>query len=161
MVIVKDHGESSPASPHDVGGTQGGPIEYRVAYLETFARKYNLFYNGDQLPYNTRLTSYARLLRKNATKEERFLWKYLRKLPFKVLRQRPIAHYIVDFYVPQGKVVIEIDGSQHYTNVGKVNDAMRTSVLGELGLTILRFSNTEVLNNIDGVCDRIRHVMEM
>ena len=146
MVAVDDS-----SSPHDVGGTQGGPDKI-IPYLAEFARKYDLFYNGDQLPYDTKLTMYARELRKPATKEERRLWKFLRELPVKVLRQRPIAHYIVDFYIPKNKVVIELDGGQHYTDVGKLNDSTRTNILAELELTVLRYSNKDIWDNFDGVC---------
>ena len=84
------------------------------------------------------------------------LWNYLKTLPVRVLRQRPIDGYIVDFYIAAKKLVIEIDGGQHYTEVGKSYDRKRTEILEGYGLTVLRFSNLDVRKNITGVCIMIR-----
>ena len=95
------------------------------------------------LPYNKNLKKFARELRSNQTEAETFLWLKLRKRQLKncrFYRQRVICNYIVDFYCPDAKLVIEIDGGQHYSEPGMVKDAMRDGHLADLGLTVLRFS---------------------
>ena len=94
------------------------------------------------------------------TKEERHLWyDFLKGLPVTVHRQKVIGHYIVDFYCAEGKLVIELDGSQHYEDQGKENDVLRDVYLRSLGLTVLRYSNLDVQRNFDGVCqDILQHL---
>ena len=75
-------------------------------------------------------------------------------------RQKPLGNYIVDFYCPSVRLVIEIDGSQHYQSDGKRNDAIRDDYLKSLGLCVLRFSNLDVLCNIDGVITTIVQYIE-
>jgi len=70
-------------------------------------------------------------------------------------RQKPIGNYIVDFYCPKRKLVVEADGSQHFEKQGKEYDAERSAFLTSLGLQILRFDNYEILTNVDGVLERI------
>jgi very-short-patch-repair endonuclease len=123
--------------------------------LRNHAVNRNLYYSGNRLPYNPDLVPFARDLRRRATKEERLIWKYLRTLSVNVFRQRPIDHYIVDFYIPAQNLVIEIDGGQHYSGPGKEYDAERTRVLMELGLSVIRFSNREVKEHLDEVCMQI------
>ena len=90
------------------------------------------------------------------TKEERHLWfDFLKQLPFTVHRQKVIGQYIVDFYIADAKMVIELDGSQHYEDVGKQQDYVRDAYLQSKGLTILRYSNAEVNRNFRGVCQDI------
>jgi very-short-patch-repair endonuclease len=103
--------------------------------------------NSDfHLPYNSALIDRARELRKNMTAAEKKLWYgYLRTFKFKVFRQRPIDHFIVDFYCPSLKLVIEIDGDSHFTDEGKEYDQERTQRLEGYGLTVLRFTNQQVL----------------
>lgn len=102
---------------------------------------------------NSTLLKHAKQLRKNMTKEEKRLWQgFLRSYPIKIYKQRIIDNYIVDFYCHQAKLAIELDGSQHYSEDGEVNDIKRTNVLRHYGLLVLRFSNLDVLNNFDGVC---------
>ncbi len=87
------------------------------------------------------------------TKEERRLWyDFLRQLPVTVNRQKVIAHYIVDFYCASAKLVIELDGSQHYESEGAVSDRERDHALNRLGLTVVRYSNEDVNKNFNGVC---------
>ena len=109
---------------------------------------------------NKNLTQNAKELRKNMTKEERHLWyDFLKGLPVTVHRQKVIGHYIVDFYCAEGKLVIELDGSQHYEDQGKENDVLRDVYLRSLGLTVLRYSNLDVQRNFDGVCqDILQHL---
>lgn len=116
----------------------------------------NLLNTTFHLPYNPKLVERAKELRKNMTQAEQKLWYgYLKAFKFRVLRQRPIDHFIVDFYCPQLKLVIEVDGDSHFTAAGQDRDNERTSVLEGYGLKVLRFTNNEVLNNFAGVCQRI------
>jgi very-short-patch-repair endonuclease len=110
------------------------------------------------LPYNQGLKALARELRRNMTEAETVLWWKLRKRQLnnrQFYRQRIIGNYIVDFYCPEGKLVVEIDGSQHYSEPGKARDKMRDNHLSDLGLTVLRFSAREVLENLQGVLEVI------
>jgi very-short-patch-repair endonuclease len=109
------------------------------------------------LPYAFHLVSTARELRQNPTPAEKKLWHdYLRVFPFRVLRQRPIDRFIVDFYCAALKLVIEVDGESHFTDEGRMRDAERTQVLESYGLTVLRFTNAEVMHQFEAVCQRIR-----
>ena len=106
--------------------------------------------------YNKELTSRARELRKNMTKEERRLWyEFLRGYPVPFSRQKILGRYIVDFYCAQAKLVIELDGSQHFEPEVMVKDADRTSLLAGYGLTVVRIPNNEVSRNFAGVCEYI------
>ena len=106
--------------------------------------------------YNTNLSDNAKALRRNMTKEERHLWyDFLKLLPVMVHRQKVIGNYIVDFYIAESKLVIELDGSQHYEDTGKQADAVRDAYLGSLGLTVLRYSNTDIHYRFLGVCEDI------
>jgi very-short-patch-repair endonuclease len=110
------------------------------------------------LPYNKGLKKFASELRHNLTEAETFLWLRLRKRQIKncrFYRQRIICNYIVDFYCPDAKLVIEIDGGQHYSEPGMVKDALRDCHLADLGLMVLRFSAREVFENTAGVLERI------
>ena len=107
------------------------------------------------LPYNPQLVARAREMRKNPTVAERKLWGYLRNFPVKFWRQKPINNFIVDFYCPKLKLVIEVDGDSHFTDSGLVYDEERTRILEGYGLRIIRFTNDEVLRNFEGVCEQI------
>ncbi len=105
------------------------------------------------LPYRHDLVDKAKELRKNMTKQERKLWyEFLRTYPLRFQRQKPIGNYIVDFYCAEAKLVIELDGSQHYTDDGPINDAERTAALEAHGVAVLRVPNNEVTSNFEGVC---------
>ena len=107
------------------------------------------------------LTEKSQQLRRNMTKEERRLWyDFLKGLPITFNRQKVIGQYIVDFYCASAGVVVEIDGSQHYENIGKKNDRVRDEYMKSLGLTVLRYSNDEVNNSFDAVCEDIRLLLE-
>ena len=94
--------------------------------------------------------------KKDMTRQERHLWyDFLKSLPFTVHRQKIIGHYIVDFYVPSAKLVIELDGSQHYEPAGQMYDARRSAYLEQQGIQVLRFSNSDVLYHLRGVCEVI------
>ncbi len=106
--------------------------------------------------HNSELTKCSQNLRNNMTKEERKLWyEFLKKLTPQFYRQKPIGKYIVDFYCPAARLVIELDGSQHYEAIGEANDEIRDSYLHSIGLTVFRFSNYEIHKNFQSVCDYI------
>ena len=87
------------------------------------------------------------------TKEERHLWyDFLSSYPVRFKRQQIVGRYIVDFYCPQARLVIELDGSQHYEGDGPEKDAHRTAELEKQGLTVLRFLNYDIQTNFSGVC---------
>ena len=113
-------------------------------------------------PYNPKLKKRARRLRKNMTDAEVKLWNHLRRKQIKGLqffRQRPIGNYIVDFYAPEAKLVIEVDGGQHYEDEGVEYDEKRDAFLEGYGLKVVRFSNLDVIQNIEGVVKRIIEVV--
>ena len=106
--------------------------------------------------HNKSLVSNARTLRKNMTKEERHLWyDFLRSYPVKFLRQKILGKYIVDFYCAEAKLIVELDGSQHYEDGGMEYDAERTAYLEQFGVRVLRIPNNEVGRNFSGVCEYI------
>lgn len=110
---------------------------------------------------NVQLLTRARELRRDMTEQERKLWYvFLRTYPVKFYRQKIIESFIVDFYCPAAKLVIEVDGSQHYTNEGLQCDEERSAFLHGHGLRIFRFSNREVEDAFCGVCDRIHQVVQ-
>ena len=103
--------------------------------------------------HNTKLVTNARSLRKNMTKEERHLWyDFLCSYEIRFLRQKILGIYIADFYCPQAKLVIELDGSQHYEPMGIEKDTARTTYLEQYDITVLRIPNNEVMCNFRGVC---------
>ena len=108
------------------------------------------------LPYNPQLVARAKEFRKNPTLAEKKLWQdYLKTFKFRVLRQRPIDRFIVDFYCAALKLVIEIDGDCHFTEDAQVYDWERTKILEGYGLQVVRFTNNQVMNNFEAVCEQI------
>ena len=104
------------------------------------------------IPYNKKLVSNARSLRKNMTPEEKHLWyDFLKRLPCNVRRQHNIGNYIVDFYIAEKKIVIEIDGVQHWTTEHRSADEVRDRDLLSWGIKVLRYSNDSLRNNFSGV----------
>ena len=102
----------------------------------------------------------AKSLRKAMTKQEKHLWyDFLSKYPIKIYRHRIIDGFVVDFYCHKAKLVIEIDGSQHYTPEGKEYDKFRSAILSQRGLQVIRFTNMDVDKNFDGVCYMIDKVI--
>ena len=113
------------------------------------------------LAYNRDLVHRAKEMRKNPTVAEGKLWEqYLSKFPYRVLRQRPIDHFIVDFYCAALRLVIEVDGEVHESEQSQVYDEIRSKILHSYGLQILRVTNAEVLGDFDRVCERIAFVEE-
>ena len=111
---------------------------------------------GETMKDNDLMLARARELRREMTPHERKLWYlFLRKYPVKFYKQKIMERYIVDFYCAPAKLVIELDGSQHYENAGKESDHVRDERLNELGFQVLRFSNREIDREFDAVCDLI------
>ena len=108
--------------------------------------------------YNGKLKEHARRLRKNMTDTERFLWSRIRGKQlngYQFYRQRPIGNFIVDFYCPAARLVIELDGGQHFEEEGKTRDMLRDDYLRGIGIKVLRFSDRDVFKNIEGVIEEI------
>ena len=114
-----------------------------------------------QRKHNQAIVGAAKELRKNMTKEERHLWyDFLQYHPARFSRQKVLGYYIADFYSAKAKLVIELDGSQHYTADGKEYDQKRTDFLTDYDLRVIRISNTEVMKNFNGVCAYIDRAVE-
>lgn len=109
------------------------------------------------IPYNKNLKELSKSLRGNLTEAERHLWTRLRlkHLGYVFYRQKPVGDYIVDFYCPKAKLVIEVDGGRHFTVDTASNDKVRDEYMRSLGLMVLRFSNSEVLKDTDSVAEII------
>ena len=103
-----------------------------------------------------KLVPLARNLRREMTKEERKLWfQFLRKYPVRFYRQKVLGRYIADFYCAKAGLVVELDGSQHYEELGQEKDAARTHYLEGYDLKVLRIANNQVTENFEGVCTYI------
>ena len=114
-----------------------------------------------QRKHNKDIVPTAKMLRKNMTKEEKHLWyDFLSTYPVRFSRQKVLGKYIADFYCAEAKLIIELDGSGHYTEEGKQYDEERTAFLQEYGLTVIRIPNTEIHKNFRGVCEYIDHLVE-
>ena len=114
-----------------------------------------------QSKHNKQLVPFAKQLRKEMTKEERHLWyDFLRPYPVRFSRQKVLGKYIADFYSAEAKIVIELDGSQHYEEGNVEKDAERTAFLEGYGLTIIRIPNNAVMRNCRGVCEYIDAVVK-
>jgi len=110
------------------------------------------------LPYNRNLKQYSRQLRENMTDAERHLWSKIRMKQlrgYQFYRQKPVGDYIVDFFCPRAKLVIEVDGSQHFSDEMIEYDRIRNEYLSSLGLRVLRFTNVDVLTHIESVVESI------
>lgn len=110
------------------------------------------------LEYNKKHIERTRELRKNMTDEEVLLWSKLRKKQMKnaqFYRQKPIGNYIVDFYCPKYKLVIELDGSQHFTDDSIAYDKERDEYLNAIGLKVLRFTNKQIHSELDLILEQI------
>lgn len=104
------------------------------------------------IPYNKKLVPNARDLRKNMTPEEKHLWyDFLKRLPLNVRRQHNIENYIVDFYIAEKKIVIEVDGRQHLLPDEKSADKQRDIALSKWNIRVLRYSNDSIRNNFNAV----------
>ena len=114
-----------------------------------------------QSKHNKQLVPFAKKLRKKMTKEERHLWyDFLWTHSVRFSRQKILGKYIVDFYSAEAKLVIELDGSQHYENNAMEKDEERTAFLEGYGLKVIRIPNNEVNRNFTGVCECLETVIE-
>ncbi|MCX7121900.1 MAG: DUF559 domain-containing protein [Gammaproteobacteria bacterium] len=110
------------------------------------------------LPYSPRTKKFSQQLRNDMTDAEKLLWRYIRYKQLhdiQFYRQKPIGDYIVDFYAPAVKLVIEIDGGQHFLDEGLRKDRIRDAYLSSLKLTVLRFDNWQVLRSVGDVLNEI------
>ena len=109
-----------------------------------------------QRKHNKQLVPRAKHLRREMTKEERHLWyDFLRSYPVRFSRQKVLGKYIADFYSAEAKLVVELDGSQHYETEEMQNNADRTAFMERYGLRVIRIPNNEVSGNFRGVCEYI------
>jgi len=103
-----------------------------------------------------RTKTLAKNMRERMTRQEYRLYsRFLSSLPMTVCRQKVIGNYIVDFLIPSAKLIIEVDGSQHYTEQGLERDAIRDAWLRGEGYRVVHYSNTDVMQNLDGVAEDI------
>ncbi len=110
--------------------------------------------------HNKSIVPVARMLRKNMTKEEKHLWyDFLRQHSAKFSRQKVLGKYIVDFYCASAKLVIELDGAQHYSEQGIVYDAERTAYLEKYGLIVLRIPNDKINYHFREICEYIEEIV--
>ena len=117
--------------------------------------KYNYQYENNH-------QEYARKLRKNMTRQEQKLWyQFLRRYPVKFYRQRRIGNYIVDFYCASAKLIIELDGGQHFEADGMVNDEVRTRELTGIGLQVIRYTNAQIDRHFEAVCEDIDRIVRL
>ena len=108
------------------------------------------------IPYNKKLVSNARTLRKNMTPEEKHLWyDFLKRLPVNVRRQHNIENYIIDFYIAEKKIAIEVDGRQHLSPEHRKADEERDAFLSSWGISVLRYSNDSIRNNFSAVVEDV------
>jgi len=110
------------------------------------------------LNYNKNIKQYSRQLRKDMTEAEKLVWAKIRGKQLKDVqfyRQKPLGNFIVDFYCAKANLVIELDGGQHFTEEGEAKDIKRDDYLKQLGLKVLRFSDNEVFENIEGIIEKI------
>ena len=101
------------------------------------------------------------ILTADMTKEERHHWyDFLKNYPVQFNRQKVIGNYIVDFYCHKAKLIVELDGSQHFDEIGSENDVNKTKYLNNLGLDVLRIANNEIWSNFAGVCEGIDQIVQ-
>ena len=123
--------------------------------IKTIVGKFQL----DYMKYvfsNKKLTKRSQHLRRDMTAEERKLWyMFLKNLPCRFRRQKVVGRYIVDFYCAEKKLVIEIDGSEHFEPEHVEKDKVRTEYLNSLGISVLRYANNDVNLRFESVCEDI------
>ena len=113
-----------------------------------------------RLPYNKNLIPLAKSLRKHATPQENHLWyDFLRSYTPRFQRQKTIGQFIADFYCEKARLVIELDGSHHFTSEGYTYDEARTDAIETFGVTVLRFTNRDIDREFQAVCMRIDTVV--
>ena len=114
----------------------------------------------ESIKKNNKLLENARFLRREMTRHEKHLWyDFLQHYPVKIYKQRIIDNFIADFYCHKAKLVIELDGSQHYTPEGKSYDEARTEIINQYGIRVIRYSNLDIDNKFEGVCYEIDKII--
>ena len=112
------------------------------------------------LPYDPRMRERVQELRRKMTPMEKKLWySFLRSYPVKMYKQRAICTFVADFYCPLARLVIELDGSQHYTEQGMQYNAERSAVFEQYGVQVLRFRNQDVSAQFEAVCEQIHETV--
>lgn len=145
------HNEPIPLLKRELKGDAFIAIQQQIRYALP-----NMKRSIYHLPYNPNLVKYARELRHNMTPAEKKLWfDFLRNFRARAYRQRPIDQFIVDFYIPSYKLIIELDGYHHQHPEVKDYDAERTIILESYGLEVIRFKNHDVLESFPKVCQAI------
>ncbi len=113
--------------------------------------------------YNPKLKENSRSLRTNMTDSEQVLWQHIRRKQIhgvQFYRQKPLFAFVVDFYCPAAKLVIELDGSQHFAEEHQAKDQGRDAVLAGSGLRVLRFDNGQILSETDAVLEVIEKIVK-
>lgn len=111
--------------------------------------------------YNKDINNIAKTLRKQMTRQERHLWyDFLRNYYVKVYRQRTIDNYVADFYCPAAKLVVELDGGQHYTEKKMLVDKHRSLIINQCGIHVVRIPNNEIDNNFYSVCTYLDSIIK-
>ena len=111
--------------------------------------------------YNKDINNIAKTLRKQMTRQERHLWyNFLRNYYVKVYRQRTIDNYVADFYCPAAKLVVELDGGQHYTEKKMLDDEHRSLIINQYGIHVVRIPNNEIDNNFYSVCTYLDSIIK-
>lgn len=114
------------------------------------------------LQYNPKLKKFSQRLRREMTDAEKIIWSKIRRRQINGLqffRQKSIGNYIVDFYCPKARLIIEIDGGQHYEDKALISDKSRDLELEKLGFKVIRFTNIDILRNIEGVLSKINEIL--
>jgi restriction endonuclease S subunit/very-short-patch-repair endonuclease len=120
-----------------------------------------LIWDGKHFPYNPNNLEKAKMMRRNPTQAEKKLWdEFLSRHDYKFYRQRPIDHFIADFYCSKADLIIEVDGDVHLSDASKEYDRMRTELFNTYGLKVIRFSNEEVINSFKNVCQKINEYLK-
>ena len=114
----------------------------------------------NQINNRPSLKTYRKELRKNLTAAEATLWKFLQRSQLegrKFRRQHSVGNYILDFYCPEEKLCVELDGAGHFTDAGCARDEERTAYLNSVGIKVLRFENKLVFKRIEAVLEEIKN----
>ncbi len=164
---IPPHWGNPPASPSPLlrGTTGGSNCKAGISDFVNFIGSDNLLHGARFAPYNPSLLDRARKMRKEMTLAEKIMWKEI--LPWltkhRFLRQRPIHHYIADFYCPKLKIVIEVDWDSHNSEEAQEYDKTRTRILGNYGIEVIRYKNEDVILHTQKVIKDLReklHIME-
>ncbi len=152
MNPIPEDNEPSSLSNIDKRGADGCGL-----FCGDALQKRGLVWKGNHLPYNRDNAAKARELRKHMTPQERKLWYgFLRNYPIRFIRQKPVDHYILDFYCAVHRVAIEIDGQQHSSLSGQEYDRLRPEILSMYKIRVIRFTNIEIDEQFEEICKKIR-----